>query len=317
MCRISYHAAHEQFHPKELLRNIQKAEKAGFHGIHVTDHFHPWSTRQGNSSFLYSWMGTALESCKLPFSMVCTPGQRMHPTLLAQAIATLSILYPDRIIFELETGEAVNESITGAHWPEAGLRKERLVQCKHVIKELLTGKLVNFHGLIEVNNARLFSVPSKIPSLYCAALSERNCAWAGTWADGLLTSVEEDLTELKSKIRAFKAAAGNDKMPVHLHWTFSYGRTTEEAIDQAFDQWRFHLLDPQQLRKLRTPEEFDKAAAGVTKEQVCDKLFISNDMQQLKQRIEAYMELNPTGIHLHNVNKNQLEFLEDIPVIFH
>lgn len=113
MCLISYHASHEQFSPVDLLNYVRQAEAAGFTAIHSSDHFHPWSKRQGESGFTLSWLPVAMQVCRLPFSMVCTPAQRLHPAILAQALATFTSMFPDRLIVELGSGEALNESITG------------------------------------------------------------------------------------------------------------------------------------------------------------------------------------------------------------
>lgn len=122
MCLISYHVSHEQFGPVELLGYVQQAEAAGFTAIHSSDHFHPWSKRQGESGFALSWLPVAMQVCKLPFSMVCAPGQRLHPAIVAQAFATISLMFPDRLIVELGSSEALNESVTGEEWPEKAIR---------------------------------------------------------------------------------------------------------------------------------------------------------------------------------------------------
>lgn len=315
MPTISYHASHEQFGPNELLHFIKLAEAAGFTGIHASDHFHPWSVRQGNSSFGFTWLGAAMEQCSLPFSMSCSPGQRMHPAVVAQAIATLAVMYPGRISFELGSGSAINEGVTGDYWPSKGLRNERLLQCKHVITELLSGKLVNFSGLVKTRNARLFTLPQQIPDLFCAASSESTAAWAGTWADGLFTEVDNDLAETESRIRAFRSAAGNYSMPVHLYFSFSYGRNWEEAANQAHDQWRSKLIPEEELSRVSTPEELDRLTATITRKEVVDQLPIITTMKELKFRIQQLSRLNPSGIHLNNVSRNQETYLEDISSI--
>src|SRR5688572_26360512 len=123
---IFYHASHEQFPPSELLQLAKMAELAGFDGVHSSDHFHPWSERQGQSGFSFSWIAAAMQATHLPFSMVCAPGQRYHPAIVAQAIATLAEMFPGRFSVELGSGEALNESITGDVWPQKEERNARL-----------------------------------------------------------------------------------------------------------------------------------------------------------------------------------------------
>src|SRR3982750_2350016 len=157
MAQICYHASHEQFSPSHLLQLVQEAERAGFDGIHSSDHFHPWSVRQGQSGFAFSWVAAALQATTLPFSMICIPGQRYHPAIAAQAIATLTEMFPGRISFEMGSGEAINEIITGDPWPPKELRNERLEQSVQIIRSLLRGEEVTFNGHVKVNHARLYT----------------------------------------------------------------------------------------------------------------------------------------------------------------
>jgi coenzyme F420-dependent glucose-6-phosphate dehydrogenase len=62
---IGYHASHEQFSPGRLLRMVIKASDAGFNGISSSDHFHPWSDKQGESAFAWSWLGAAMQATDL------------------------------------------------------------------------------------------------------------------------------------------------------------------------------------------------------------------------------------------------------------
>ncbi len=126
MPAFGFHASHEQVHPSELLAAVQRAEEAGFDAAMSSDHFSPWSERQGHSGFAWSWLGAALQATTLPFGVVNAPGQRYHPAVIAQAIGTLGAMYPGRFWAALGTGEASNEHITGTGWPRKELRNERL-----------------------------------------------------------------------------------------------------------------------------------------------------------------------------------------------
>lgn len=311
MCLISYHASHEQFSPAELLQYVQIAEDSGFTAIHSSDHFHPWSKRQGESGFTLSWLPVAMVLCGLPFSMVCAPGQRLHPAIVAQAIATIESMFPDRLIMELGSGEALNESITGDPWPEKPIRNERLLQCFEVIRSLIKGEEVDFNGHIKVKKAKLYSLPETVPPLFCAALSEETSRWAGGWADGLLTATDGDIAQTEKKIRQFHENGGAAK-PVHLQFSFCYARSWKEAVDQAYDQWRSNMVGLEELANLSNPAQFDEASEKITREQVMENMVIITDIQELKDKITALKALKPSRIHLHNISKNQIEYLEDI-----
>ena len=70
---IGFHNSHEQVHPAELLTAVQHAEEVGFTAAMSSDHFSPWSARQGQSGFGWSFLGAALATTSLPFGAVNAP----------------------------------------------------------------------------------------------------------------------------------------------------------------------------------------------------------------------------------------------------
>ncbi|MHA4844209.1 TIGR03885 family FMN-dependent LLM class oxidoreductase [Flavitalea antarctica] len=311
---IAYHASHEQFAPSRLLKLAQAAEAAGFDAIHSSDHFHPWSTRQGQSGFAFSWVAAALQATSLPVSMVCAPGQRYHPAIVAQAMATLAEMFPGRYSVELGSGEALNEMITGTPWPAKQIRNERLRESADVIRKLLQGERVTYHGHINVKNAKLYSLPEMKPMIFCAAISEQTASWAGGWADGLLTTAGE-LAEVKTKREKFEKGGGVGK-PVHLQFSFSYHPDKEAAIDSAYEQWRSNLVGTQKLGDLSTPEQFDDATAKVTREEVAEKVPIYTDIRGILEHAQQYLDSGFQMVTLHNVNTYQEKFVEDFGKVY-
>src|SRR5512145_347781 len=140
---IGYHASHEQHPPSALLAAARAAAEAGFGAVSSSDHLSPWSRAQGESGFAWSWLGAAMQLVDLPFGVVNAPGQRYHPAIIAQAIATLAEMYPDRLWVALGSGEASNEHVTAEPWPPKSVRNERLVECVGVIRDLLRGDEVS------------------------------------------------------------------------------------------------------------------------------------------------------------------------------
>ena len=226
---IAYHASHEQFKPSELLDYVILAEKAGFEAISSSDHFHPWSERQGQSGFAFAWLGAAMLATSVPYSMVCAPGQRYHPAIVAQAIATLNEMFGGRLVVALGSGEALNESITGEKWPEKSVRNARLLECYEIISELLKGVTVSRKGIISIENARLYTLPEKVPNLFRAAVGLETAKWAASWADGLVTT-HKPKQELKELVQAFKSNGG-EKNQYTLKCSF---RTPETKKKQSW-----------------------------------------------------------------------------------
>jgi coenzyme F420-dependent glucose-6-phosphate dehydrogenase len=306
---LSYQASHEQFSPGELLRLIKKAELAGFTSCHSSDHFHPWSTRQAHSGHVYTWLGAALEATRFPIYFITTPGQRYHPAVVAQAIATLEEMYPNRLGVSLGSGEALNEHITGAPWPEKAARNKRLFECASIIRNLLNGEKVNHWGLVNVHEAKLYTLPKRVPPLNCAALSPETARWSGHWADGLLTAFRS-LHQLKSIIQAFRAGGGEGK-PIHVKLTFSYDRDLAKAKESAFEQWRTNSLDPRLLASIHTVEQFDAAGDQCTMESVLKTIPVSSQLDDYIELISGIFSLGVDHIVLHNVGLNQDIFIED------
>lgn len=306
---FTYHASHEQFSPSHLVQLSVLAEKHGFDAIHSSDHFYPWSERQGQSGHVFSWLGAAMQATTLPFSTVCAPGQRYHPAIAAQAIATLAEMFPGRFIcVELGSGEALNERITGEPWPEKKIRNERLKECALIIRRMLAGDEVSFEGTVKVNAAKLYTLPETVPLLFCAALSEETSTWAAEWADGLLT-VSGDADAVDKRIRAFRKVAGSDK-PAYVKYSFSFHPEEDEAIDGAFDQWRNNLVAPDKLADLAKPEQFDEVGNSIKREEIKNQIPIYTDLGQLMNDIALFKELQIDNIILHNVNRHQELFIE-------
>ena len=143
---IGYHASHEQFPPATLLGLALRAEQAGFEALMCSDHFHPWTTAQGQSGHSWVWAGALAVQSALTLGMVTCPMLRQHPALVAQAAATLEQLAPGRIWLALGTGEALNERITGQPWPAKRERQKALRDAAEVMRRLWGGEQVDHDG---------------------------------------------------------------------------------------------------------------------------------------------------------------------------
>lgn len=309
MALLCYHASHEQFAPSHLLKLAVTAEKAGFTGLHSSDHFQPWGLQQGHSGFSFSWVAAAMQATSLPMSMVCSPGQRYHPAVVAQAVATLAEMFPGRFCIEFGSGEALNERITGTEWPEKKIREARLLESVHVIRRLLKGEEVSFEGYVTVKNARVWSLPAEMPSLLGAAVTEATAAWATGWADGLLTTVDKDFAEAEKKIAAFRTN-GCEHKPIHLQYSFSYARSLRTALDEAWEQWKGHVAT-EQYAEIATPEEFDRLSRNTTREEVLEKVPVFTDIGELREQVTKLEQMGAARVILHNLNTHQEEFIED------
>ncbi|MEV2271702.1 TIGR03885 family FMN-dependent LLM class oxidoreductase [Nonomuraea africana] len=305
MPTYGFHASHEQVPPRDLLDAVTAAEEAGFGAAMSSDHFSPWSERQGESGFAWSWLGAALERTSLPFGIVNAPGQRYHPAIIAQAIATLDSMYPGRFWAALGSGEASNEHITGAPWPRKQVRNARLRECVDVIRALLAGQEVTHEGLVTVDRARLWTLPTEPPDLVGAAVSEETARWCAEWADGLITVGGPQAAGVA---RAYREAGGRGRLRLQVH--LSWAPTEEEALRLAHDQWRSNVFAPPVCWDLDRVELFDIVSRDVSPEKVAEVVHVSAEVGRHAELLHSYAEQGFDEIFLHHVGREQRPFIE-------
>ena len=307
MTIIGFHASHEQVHPTELLRAVRHAESAGFDAAMCSDHFAPWSARQGHSGFAWSWLGAALATTSLRFGVVNAPGQRYHPAIVAQAAATLAAMFPGRFWVALGSGENANEHITGDPWPVKEVRDERLVECAGLIRRLLAGEEVTHHGLVTVDRARVWTLPDEPPQLIGPAVTPPTAARAAGWADGLITINQPD-DVLRAVLDAYRDAGGRGRTAVQVHVSWAPDQAEAERI--AFDQWRSNVFPPPVCWDLATPEHFDVASSHVRPEDVERSVVVSADLGRHAAYLRHLADLGFEEIYVHHVGQEQEAFVD-------
>lgn len=308
MVKFGYHASHEQFKPSALVEYVQAAQKAGFTAALSSDHFYPWSDRQGESGFAWSWLGAAMQATNLPYGVVCAPGQRYHPAIIAQAAATLAQMFPNRFWVALGSGQALNEQITGEGWPAKEKRNARLKECVDIMRALWSGETVSHYGLVQVEEAKLYTRPEVPPRIIGAAITAQTAEWVGSWADGLIT-ISHPYEKLKEVVEAFRRGGGEGK-PMYLKVQLSYAADEATALQGAYDQWRTNIFKNSVLAYLRHPKQFDAAAEFVKPEDMYEYVRISAQPEQHIEWLQKYIELGFSELYLHNVNREQQLFIK-------
>lgn len=306
---IGFHCSHEQHPPSALLRYAALAARAGFAHAMCSDHFAPWSVRQGHSGYTWSWLGAALQATPLTFGTVNAPGQRYHPAIIAQAAATLAEMYPERVWLSIGSGEAVNETITGQGWPAKPGRNARLRECADIMRALWAGETVNVRGHVTTTDARLWVRPAQPPMLLGAAISAETARFVGEWADGLIT-VAGPRHHMRDVIAAFRETGAGK--PMFLQVPLSFARTDDEAMAAAMDQWRQGVVGPQKLADLTSPEAFDREAAGARPADLADKVRISSDVERQLDWLREDLAMGFNRVYVHNVARDHLERFIDV-----
>jgi G6PDH family F420-dependent oxidoreductase len=317
MTKIGYAAMLEQFHPTDLLDWCEAAEGAGFEaGFMVSEHFQPWTPQQGQSAFAWSFMGALGQRTSLRFgSAVTCPGFRYHPVVIAHAAATLGAMYPGRFFLGLGAGEALNEHVIGGQWPEIGVRSAILFESIEVINRLFGGEVVRHRGEhFTVESARLYTRPpddARVP-IYVATAGPVNARRTGKFADGMITvgAADEKIRMLWEKCdegrrEAGKPLASPKLLQIHVSWA----RTDEEALDNAMREWPNGGM-PFPKQDIRNPEDFAAMAKLVRPEDFANRVLITSDLASHADHIQRYVDMGFDEIHLHNVGRNQAEFIE-------
>ena len=305
--QIGFHASHEQIGPRGLLDAVVHAERAGFDAAMCSDHLAPWSVRQGQSGHAWSWLGAALQATEFPIGVVTAPGQRYHPVITAQSIATLAELFPGRFWAALGSGEAVNEHVTGDPWPPKPVRDRRLEESAAIVRDLLAGREVSHAGLVTVDRARIWSLPDVHPPLLAAAASPATAARVATWADGMIT-FNQPAADLREIIDAFRSVAGSKPVYVQVH--VSWDPDPERAMRIATDQWRFSTLPQTRLWDIDSPEEFDRETRVADDVAIASSVIISSSLSHHVAAINEICALGVDGVYLHHVGTDQRRFID-------
>jgi coenzyme F420-dependent glucose-6-phosphate dehydrogenase len=313
--KIGYAAMLEQFHPTDLLEWCPQAEAAGFSaGFMVSEHFHPWTPQQGNAAFAWTFMGALGQRTTLPIGLAVTaPGFRYHPAVIAHAAATMGAMYPGRFWLGLGAGEALNEHVIGGKWPEIGIRSAMLFEAIEIINKLFTGEVVRHKGeYFTLESAKLYTRPEQAVPIYVATAGPLNAKRTGRHADGMITvgAADEKIKMLWAKFGEGALQAGRDPhhMPKLLQIHVSWAPSAAEAEEQAVREWPNGGM-PFPKQDIRHPEDFASMSGLVRLENFTNRVLISTDLDEHAAHIQKFVDMGFDEIHLHNVGRNQAEFI--------
>jgi probable non-F420 flavinoid oxidoreductase len=310
MAKYCYHASHEQFTPGQLVAYGCLAESCRFDGVLCSDHLQPWAIVQGSSGHAWSWLGAALQATNyISFGTVTVPGGwRYHPVMMAQAIATLCEMFPQRMPWiAFGSGEALNEAVLGDRWPEKGERQRRMLEGVQLLRRLFQGESVSHFGALQALDARLWVKPPQFPRLFGAAMTEETARWAGGWADGLFT-LGRDLDKLARVVKAFREGGGEGK-PIHVKLDTCLGSSVDAALVEAHKEWRFACIGVEKHHRLRTPEAFEQASASITVQAMGRHVLAWSDPATLIDHVWACLQIGVEVVDFHHVGLDQARFI--------
>jgi coenzyme F420-dependent glucose-6-phosphate dehydrogenase len=315
--RIGYKASAEQFGPVQLLELAVAAERSGLELVAVSDHFQPWRHTGGHSPAALPWLGAAGQRTDRAVlgTSVLTPTLRYHPSVIAQAFATLGCLTPGRIFLGVGTGEALNETpVTGGEFPGRKERRQRLAEAIELIRLLWTEERVDFVGrFYRTRRATIYDRPDEPVPIFVAASGPLAAALAGRMGDGFICTSGKDpalYDQLLAKVTEGAEKAGRDPAAIRrmIEIKVSYDRNREKAFENTHP-WAALALKPEQKEGIEDPLEMERVA-DANVDQAPSRFICSDDPQEVVERIAGYAALGFEDLLLHAPGSDQRRFLE-------
>jgi coenzyme F420-dependent glucose-6-phosphate dehydrogenase len=315
--RIGYKASAEQFDPVTLLGFAVEAERCGLDIVAISDHFQPWRHTGGHSPAALPWLGAAGQRTDraLLGTSVLTPTLRYHPSVVAQAFATLGCLTPGRIFLGVGTGEALNETpVTGGEFPGRKERRLRLSEAIRLIRLLWSEERVDFDGdFYRTRKATIYDRPDEPVPIFIAASGPLAAKLAGRMGDGFICTSGKDEAlyhELLAKLAEGAEAAGRDPAAIRrmIEIKVSYDRDRELAFTNTHP-WAALALKPEQKEGIDDPLEMERVA-DANVDQAPSRFICSDDPDEVVERIAAYAALGFEDLVLHAPGADQKRFLE-------
>jgi G6PDH family F420-dependent oxidoreductase len=305
--RIGYFLSSEEFDPRELIRQARMAEDAGFQGLWISDHYHPWNDQQGHSGFVWSTIGAiaqATSRMKLTTAVTC-PTMRIHPAVIAQAAATCAVLLDRRFALGLGSGEALNEHILGDRWPAVDTRLEMLEEAVQVIRTLWQGGMQSHRGHhYQVENARIYDLPERTPPILISGFGPKATRLAAKIGDGYCT-VGPDAEAVES----FRNEAGAGK-PVAGGMKACVAKDEEEARETVHRLWPNEGLPGELAQILPTPAHFEQASEMVSAEQASQDVPCGPDPERQLEAIRSYADAGFDELYIQQIGPDQERFFE-------
>ncbi|WP_414468257.1 TIGR03557 family F420-dependent LLM class oxidoreductase [Methanobacterium sp. ACI-7] len=307
--KVGYKLGSEKYSALDLVCFSKQAEDAGFDYAMISDHFHPWTNKQGNSPFVWGTIGGISQvTDRIPIvTGVTCPTVRIHPAIIAQAAATAASMLPGRFIFGVGSGESLNEHIFGDEWPSTPTRIEMLEEAIDVIRTLWTEdeELVDYDGFYyNVENARIYTKPKELTPIYIAAEGDLACDLAGREGDGLIAQTADE-----GIVKKFQNSGGKGK-PCYGEAVVCWAETKEEAKKQAYEIWPIKANTVQLNADLPTPSHFEQLAGIINEDIVAEQMVCSNDPQDFIDELRSYEKAGFDHVCINHVGKNQHEFIE-------
>lgn len=318
MIKLGYKASAEQFGPNELLEFSCLAEAVGFDSVFMSDHFQPWRHTGGHAPYSLSWLGAlgARTTRVVMGTSVMTPTFRYHPSIVAQAAATLGLMFPDRVVLGIGTGESLNEvPALGIKWPGFKERQARLREAVDLMRRLWREDRVSFQGqYYRTENATIYDKPARPVPIYIAASGPTAAAMAGELGDGFICTSGKGLelyreTLLPNVAAGLKASGrGSDAVERMIEIKVSFDTDRRRALEDT-RHWAALALSADEKMSVKDPIEMERLADALPMERAASRWIVSDDPDEQIEKIRSYVELGFRHLVFHAPGPDQARFL--------
>jgi TAT-translocated FGD2 family F420-dependent dehydrogenase len=309
---VGFMLAHEQFPIPELLHLGVAAEQAGFDLLATSDHLQPWQANErhvGEAWITMSALGERTRRAWIGPTVTC-PTFRYNPAVVAEAFASLELLYPGRIFLGVGSGEALNEEAATGLWPKWPERSERLIEATEIIRQLWTGKQVNHQGKFYSVSAKLYDPPPAPVPLLMAANGPKAMHRAGKYGDGVITD-PKTWKQHKAEFERGASSVGKNprQMPVLVEQFVVVGN--QRQAEQAAELWRFIPKAFKRYFNFRDPEAIETSAdAEIPLKSVYEEWPVSTDPDVHVKAVMGLFDSGATIVNIHSGQPDQQNVIE-------
>jgi coenzyme F420-dependent glucose-6-phosphate dehydrogenase len=304
--RLGLTVSSEEHPPGRMVEIARLAEGSGFDFVSVSDHFHPWVTAQGHSPFVWSVLGAiaaSTDTIQVGVGVTC-PIMRVHPAILAQAVATTALLLDGRLVWGVGTGEALNELILGDRWPPHDRRAEMLREAVTLIRRMWEEESVTHRGAhYTVEDARILDKPSEPTPIVVSAFGPDAAQLAAEIGDGLWVTGPG-----REQIEVYREAGGVG--PVYSQLTLCWDEDRDRAVETAHGLWAFSSLPGQLNQDLRTIAHFEQAVEAVSPEDVANSTPCGPDVEPILEMAAEMIEAGVDHLYFHQIGEDQEGFVD-------
>jgi coenzyme F420-dependent glucose-6-phosphate dehydrogenase len=317
--RLGYKASAEQFGPLELLDFSVHAEQVGFDSVVVSDHFQPWRHTGGHAPFSFAWLGALgarTERITLGTSVV-TPTFRYHPSVVAQAMGTLGVLFPNRMALGIGTGESLNEvPPLGIEWPDFKERWARLREAVTLMRKLWSEERVTYAGTYyKTDKATVYDRPPGGIPLLIAAGGPQMAKYAGRVGDGFICTsgkgAELYRDQLLPSWEEGVRESGRDpaKLEKMIEVKVSFDTDRQRALEDT-RLWGALALTSQEKTGVEDPLQMERLADALTTDRTASRWIVSTDPAEHVEQIRFYIDLGFNHLVFHAPGNDQRRFLD-------